>query len=105
MEWLKKAWKWIVGALTVVGAIALYVLMTKNDAQKKVENLENEIDEIEKGIQKKEEERKAAMEKADDSAERGAGIDKEIEKAKKKQTDLTDRRENMKKIFDKYGDK
>ena len=50
---LKKVWKWIVGALTIVGAIALYVLMTKNDAKKKVENLENEIDEIEKGIQKK----------------------------------------------------
>jgi len=105
MVWYKNVWKWLIGALSVLGAILLYVFLTKNDAQQKVDKLETEIDDIEKDIKVKEKERKKLLEDADDHAEAGAEIDKQIEVAKKKQRNLDDKRKKMKSIFDKYGDK
>jgi len=102
MVWYKNVWKWFIGALSIIGAILLYVFLTKNDAQQKVDKLETEIDDIEKDIKVKEKERKKLLEDADEHAKEGVEIDKKIEVAKKKQRNLSDKREKMKSIFDKY---
>jgi septal ring factor EnvC (AmiA/AmiB activator) len=103
MTWLKKAWKWILGTLAVVGAIALYILMSKDKTDEKVAELEDKIGEKEKEIQKWEEERNKHLDSADDASKEGKKLDKEIEKAKAKKVNLDDKREKMKSIFDKYN--
>ena len=99
----KKIWKWIVGIGTIIGAALIYVLLNKSDADKRVSKIEEEINVIEKDIKTKEKNRKKLLSTADDHATVGKKIDKEIEKAKKKQVNLDDKRKKMKSIFGKYG--
>ena len=101
----EKMWKWIASALAVVGSIALYVLLSKDDTDKKVQEIEDKINDIDEDIKKTEEERKQVLDNADNHANAGKVLDKKIEKAKKKQRNLTDKREKMKNIFDKYAEK
>ena len=103
MNWAKTVWKWILGVLAVAGAIALYVLMSKDKTDKKVAVLEGKIGEKENEIKKLEEKRKDRLTSADTSAEEGKKLDKEIEKAKTKKTNLGEKRKKMKDIFDKYN--
>ena len=51
MNWLKTAWKWILGALAVLGAVAIYILLSKDDTDKKVADLEDKISEKEKELE------------------------------------------------------
>ena len=103
MSWLKKARKWILGAITVIGAIALYILMSKDKTDEKVAALEDKIGEKEKEIKKWEEERNKHLDSADDASKEGKKLDKEIENAKTKKVNLDEKREKMKNIFDKYN--
>lgn len=105
MSKLETAWKWIVRAAVVVGSIILYVLLTKDDTDKKVEALENEIKDIDKDIKKKAKEREILLADADEHGKVGKKLDKQIEKAKKKKRNIGDKRTNMKNIFDKYAEK
>jgi len=103
MGWFNKLWKWLVGILTIIGAIAVYALSNQNEAQKRVAKIEEEIKEIEKDIKVKEKERKKLIKDADGHAEAGKDIDKKIEKAKKQKESLDNKRDKMKSIFDKYN--
>lgn len=101
---LETIWKWIISALAFVGAIAVFILLSKDDAQEKVDAIENEIDDIDKEIKKKEKERKRVLDDANHHGDIGDKIDKEIEIAKKKKRNLSEKRKQMKKIFSKYGE-
>jgi septal ring factor EnvC (AmiA/AmiB activator) len=103
MEWLKKAWKWILGILAIVGAVAIYILMSKDKTDEKVAVLEDKIGEKEKEIKEWEEKRKDHLDSAGELSKEGKKLDKEIEKKKSQQKDLTVKREKMKNIFDKYN--
>ena len=103
MEWLKKAWKWILGILAIVGAIALYILMSKDKTDEKVADLDAKIGEKEKEIKEWEKKREDHLDSAGELSEEGKKLEKEIEKKKSQQTDLTEKREKMKNIFDKYN--
>jgi hypothetical protein len=105
MAWYKTAWKWILGALAVIGAVAIYILLSKDDTDKKVEELENKINEKEKEIKEWEEKRADHIKNAEVYGEEGKKLDKEIEKKKAEKVNLTEKREKMKNIFDKYGSK
>ena len=105
MAWYKTAWKWILGALSVIGAIAIYVLLSKDDTDRKVEELENQIKEKEKEIKEWEKKRAEHIQSADSYGEEGKKLDKEIEKKKAEKVNLAEKREKMKNIFDKYGSK
>jgi len=102
-SWLKTAWKWILGALAVIGAVAIYILLSKDDTDRKVEELENKIKEKEKEIKEWEKKRKDYLDSAGELSEEGKKLDKEIEKKKSQKVDLTTKREKMKNIFDKYN--
>lgn len=104
MKLMEKIGTWIVGILAVLGAIALYVLLTKDEAQKKVKEIENEIDDIEDDIKVKEEKLKEYLKESEVYGEQGAELDKQIEKAKKKKHNLDEKRKIMKDIFARYGD-
>jgi len=105
MKFFEKVGTWIVSILAIVGAIALYVFLSKDEAQKKVKKLDDEIKDIEKDIEVKEEERKKLGEKADGHANKGAELDKQIKKAEGKKRNLTEKRKMLKDILAKYGDK
>ena len=105
MSKLETAWKWIVRAAVIVGSIILYVLLTKDDTDKKVEALENEIKDIDKDIKKTQKERKKILESAGEHASEGKKLDKLIAKAEKKKHKVGDKRDKMKSIFDKYAEK
>jgi len=105
MSWLKTAWKWILGALAIVGAVALYVLTSKDKTDEKVAALEDKIGEKEKEIKDLEDKRKKHLDSADATSKEGKKLDKEIKKKKSQKVDLSDKREKMKNIFDKYNKK
>jgi len=105
MGWVKTVWKWILGALAVIGAIILYILLSKDDTDRKVAELEDKIKEKEKEIKKWEKERKKHLDSAGNLSEEGEKLDKEIEKKKAEKVNLTEKRKKMKNIFDKYGSK
>jgi cell division protein FtsL len=103
MNFIKKAWKWILGILAIVGAIALYILMSKDKTDEKVAELEDKIGAKEKEIKEWEKKREDHLDFAGELSEEGKKLEKEIEKKKSQQTDLTAKREKMKNIFDKYN--
>ena len=105
MSWLKAAWKWILGALSIIDAILLYILLSKDDMDRKVEELENRIKEQQDKIDEWEAKRDEHIKNADTYGEEGKKLDKEIEKAKAAKQNLDEKREKMKNIFDKYGSK
>lgn len=105
MAWLKIVWKWIVGALTIVGAILLYIFLSKDDTDRKVEELESKIKEQEAKIKEWEAKRDEHIQNAETYGEEGKKLDMEIEKAKAAKQNLTEKQEKMKNIFDKYGSK
>ena len=103
MRWAKTAWKWILGILSIAGAIALYILMSKDKTDEKVAELEDKIGEKEKEIEEWEKKRNKHLESADVASKEGKKLDKEIKKAKAKKVNLDEKREKMKNIFDKYN--
>ena len=105
MSKMETVWKWVVRAAVVVGSILLYVFLSKDDTEKKVEAIENEIKDIDKEIKKTAKERDILIADADDHGKAGKKLDKHIEKAKKKKVNLGEKRTQMKNIFDKYAEK
>ena len=103
MAWLKTAWKWILGILAAAGAIAIYILLSKDDTDKKVAAIEDKIDEKQKEIDEWTRIRDKHLDSAGELSKEGKKLDKEIAKKKSQKVDLRDKREKMKNIFDKYN--
>lgn len=100
-----KVLNWVWKAAIAIGAILLFIFLTKDDTDKKLDELNGKIKDVEKDIKKTQREKKKLVDSADDHAEAGAKLDKQIEVAKKKQKNLAEKRKAMKTIFDKYGSK
>ena len=105
MSWFNKTWKWVVSAFAVIGAIAIYIFLSKDKTNEKIKQIESEIDDLEKDINETTLERDFALNNADGYAKSGELLDKEIEKAKKKQRNLIEKRDKIQNIFDKYNRK
>jgi len=104
MDYWKKFWNWISLALIFIGVIAIYILLSKDKIKKRIDDLDDEIKAIEDDIGVQEDKRNALLDSADSYAGVGTELDKAIEKAKKKQKNLDIKRNQMKNIFDKYGE-
>jgi len=103
MSWLKKIWEWFIVASITVGVVLLYLFLTRDEAQRRVAEIEVEIDVIDKDVFKKERERKKILEVADEQSFAGAEIDKQIKAIKERKFILEEKRNVMKKLFEKYG--
>lgn len=104
-EWMESARKWVITIFAILSAVALYLFVSKKFLGDKVNELDKRIDEIKARIAGKEKRRQELEKDAAAAAVHGETLDKEIEKAKKKQKNLQVKRDKMKEIFDKYGDK
>ena len=105
MNTLKNIWAWIATVLAVIGAIALYVFLSKDKFQNKVAKIEEDIRDVDRDIKKKVVERNNLLKVNDQHDDRGKELDKEIKKAKAKQHSLDQKRKTMRNIIAKYGDK
>lgn len=102
MGWLKKLGSWVWAILALIGAFALYSILSKNKLQEQIDKIESDIDDLEKDVIKKEEQRTGLLTDAGIFSDEGNELDKEIAEAKKKQINLDDKRKRLRIIFNKY---
>ena len=105
MKWYETVWKWLLGILAIIGAVAIYIFLSKDDTDLRIAELEEKIREKEKEIEEWEKKRADHIQSAESYGEEGKKLDIEIEKAKAAKQNLAEKREKMKSIFDKYGSK